>query len=122
MNEREIIDNTGIKLIEYPVELFEPDIPCDRIFQIMNENNLVVGVMQISELSKTTAYIEWIEILGIFRGRGYLRKVFRELNKLWKEIRFECSDELLPKYIAIGSEKQGDNDITEMNIMLFKEN
>ena len=109
-----------VQLVEGDVNVYQMGLSFDKVFQIVNEDNVPIGLVYISEIDDKHLYIEWIEILTVFRGRSYLRKTFEKLKEQFgKTIQFECSDELLRKYIGIGCIENGVNDCTELHLLSY---
>ena len=106
-----------IKLNKVPSELYPLPFSFDSVYQILNEKDVPIGVIYVSFMEKSGVYIEWLEILTVFRGMGYLRQLFCELKNRFGVVNFECSEELLPKYKGIGCLECGIDDCTE-NYML----
>lgn len=106
-------------LKEVSAVLYKMELPFDSVYQILNENNVPIGLIYLSFLDNDGVYIEWVEILTVFRGRGYLRKLFRELTTQYegKVICLECGEKLLKKYLGIGCVKHGVSPLTD-NYML----
>lgn len=94
----------------------------DEAYAIMNEDGEQIGLIFLSQMQDGSIYIEWVEIMTVFRGQGYLRAIFAELNHMAypsKGIQLECSDELVRKYQSIGCIKQGDDDCTELAVLSY---
>lgn len=109
-----------VQLIEGDGHVYQMGISFDHVFQIINENNVPIGLVYISEIDDKHLYIEWIEILSVFRGRSYLRRTFEKLKEQFgKIIQFECSDELLRKYIGIGCVENGIDDCTGLHMLSY---
>lgn len=109
-----------VELILKEPSLYPMQIPFDRVYEIQNENQTPIGVIFLSDTMDNQLYIEWLEILIVFHGNGYLRAVFAELATLFgKEIRFECSEELRMKYTAVGCKEHGISDCTDLYCMTY---
>ena len=112
-----------MKQVEFVLKepsLYPMQIPFDRVFEIQNENHTPIGVIFLSDTMDNQLYIEWLEILVVFHGNGYLRAVFAKLAELFnKEIRFECSEELRMKYTSVGCIESGISDCTDLYCMSY---
>lgn len=75
----------------------------EHVYAIINECQEQIGLIYISD-TDDGIFIEWLEIMQVFRGQHYLRKIFEELRTKfrYKTITFECNDKLLFKYKSIG--------------------
>lgn len=109
------MEGRKVTLLKASPELYQMSLSFDHVYQILNEDNIPIGLIYLSDMEGQKVYIEWLEILTVFRGRGYLRKLFRELREIvhGKEIHFECGEELLRKYLSIGCTEHGISDCTE---------
>ena len=114
-----------IELIEIPEDMhdeYEMGISFDRVYQIRNESKVTIGLIYLSDMVDENLYIEWLEILTPFRGRGYLRKILEKLAELFqKEIHFECSEELRFKYLSVGCREHGEDGFTGLYRMGYNE-
>lgn len=114
-----------VNLVEIPEsrhEMYEIGISFDRVYQIHNEKSIPIGLLYLSDAGDDTIYIEWLEVLIAFHGKGYLRKIMERLASLFhKEIRFECSEDLRFKYMTVGCHEHGINEITELYQMSYNE-
>lgn len=115
----------GVNLIEIPEsrhEMYEMEPSSDYVYQINNENEIPIGLVFLSDMTDGNLYIDWLEILVAFHGRGYLRKIMEKLASLFhKEIHFECSEKLRFKYMKVGCHEHGINEITELYQMSYNE-
>lgn len=111
-----------VRLVKDAIELYPEDLPKDFVYRIDNEERTPIGILYLSEYVKEEIYIEWIEFLMVFRGNGYLRAVFKALQKLYpgRTIRFKSRDEYLKKYLKIGCEEHGICELTELHIMTYE--
>ena len=87
-------------------------------------NDVTVGIVYLSDISdkkKKSLYIEWIEILAPFRGKGILRQVFKGLAQYGQTdyISLESEENYVPKYINIGCKHIGTDDITGLEILEY---
>ena len=100
--------------------LYPNELPHDEVFCIVNENDVTIGLVYISYLENGNIYIDWLETLMIFHGKGYLRLIFKALKERFQtEIQFECSEKLRPKYLRIGCVEHGISDTTELYRMSY---
>lgn len=117
--------NINVNLIEIPEdkhEMYEMGISFDRVYRIDNENEIPIGIVYISDLTDGKIYIEWLEIMIAFQGKGYLRQVMYKLAELFKnEIQFECSEYLRLRYMHVGCNEHGIDELTENYRMSFNE-
>ena len=114
-----------VSLVEIPKsmhEMYEMGITFDRVYRIENENKIPIGMIYLSDAEDNVIYIEWLEVLIAFHGKGYLRKIMVRLASLFhKEIRFECSEDLRSKYMTVGCQEHGINEITGLYQMSYNE-
>lgn len=111
----------SVKLVKTNDILYPNELPHDEVYQIVNENNVIIGVIYISYLENGNIYIDWVETLVVFHGRGYLRLIFKVLKEMFQtEIQFECSEQLRYKYIGIGCTEHGISDCTGNYVMSYK--
>lgn len=110
-----------IKLIQMDPQLYETGFSFDQVYSIINNYNVPIGVIFLSEINENEIYIEWLEILTVFRQKGYLRKIFAALTNAYPNttIRLECTEELLKKYIRIGCIPEGIDECTENHILVY---
>ena len=103
-------------------ELYPNELPFEDVYCIRNEREAFVGLIYLSELPDGNIYVDWIEILVVQRGRGYLREIFKTLAEMFpsKEIHFECEEKLKKKYLHIGCEELGISDLTGNYKMVYK--
>lgn len=97
----------------------------DEAYAVMNEDGEQIGLIFLSQMQDGSIYIEWVEIMTVFRGQGYLRAIFAELNHMaypGKKIQLECSDELVRKYQSVGCIKRGDDGCTELAVLSYPAN
>lgn len=117
--------DVNVNLVEVPKsrhEMYQLEPSFDYLYQINNENEIPIGLVFLSDMMDGTLYIEWLEIMVPFHGRGYLRKTMEKLVELFhKEIHFECSEELRFKYMKVGCNEHGINEITELYRMSYNE-
>lgn len=117
-------NNMNVTLNKIPKDIhdmYEMGILFDGVYQI-NDGNCPIGLIYISDMENENIYIEWLEILSVFRGKGYLREIMNKLSELFKkEIRFECSEDLRLKYLHVGCHEHGIDEITENYQMTFNE-
>lgn len=107
------------------IDLFYTGVSYDRCYFIV-VNDITVGIIYTSnainsETNEKYVYIEWIEILHSFRGKGILRQVFKGLMQCFNTayIRFEAEENYIPKYIAVGCKQIGTDDCTGLNIFEY---
>lgn len=55
-------------------------VRCDRVYGILNEAQQQIGLIFLSDLPNEGIYIEWLEIMTVFRAHGYLRLIFKNLR------------------------------------------
>lgn len=110
-----------IELIKVENNLYPLDIPFDEAYQLVNENNVPVGVVFLSTMPfADEIYVEWVELLTVFQGKGYLRYIFSALKEVYEGgLQFQCGEHLLKKYLAIGCTNHGISDITENYMMSY---
>ena len=96
-------------------------VRCDRVYGILNEAQQQIGLIFLSDLPNEGIYIEWLEIMTVFRAHGYLRLIFKNLRNNYPsaDIVLQCSKKLKIKYMCIGCEEVGTDDCTEMHIMKY---
>lgn len=76
------------------------------IVEAIAVDDITVGIVYLSEMSKESekcVYVEWLEILSIFRGKHLLRKILKKLSDKYGKIYFESDEELIRKYKAVGA-------------------
>ena len=120
----QIPKQTRVKLVPVKKEfhnLYDVGLEFDSVYEIKNENDIHIGLVYLSDMKDNSTYIEWIEFLTPFRGKGYLREVFLEIlvQKKVDTIKFECTEENFKKYIHIGCVSHGKDDFTENYCMSF---
>ena len=84
-------------------DLFYTGIPYDFVFDIQF-NSVHVGILYVSQMQEGALFINWVEIMTPFRGKGILRHVFSLLTSGFKtnEIDLECEEKYLEKYKKLG--------------------
>lgn len=120
-----ICEKTGVdimQLIKVSDELYPLPMSFDRVYQVVNENRVPIGLIYLSDLTDGSIYIEWLEILTVFRGMGYLRKLLQELKKICQDkvIRLSCTDDLLKKYLGVGCVDCGIDEFTENHLLSYE--
>ena len=92
----------------------------EHVYAIINECQEQIGLIYISD-TDDGIFVEWLEIMQVFRGQHYLRKIFEELRKKfrYKTITFECSDELLFKYKGIGCQLLSSDTFRGISFMTY---
>ena len=110
-----------VKLTQMDPQLYEASISFDEAYSIINENDVPIGVIFLSIINENEIYIEWLEILTVFRQKGYLRQIFAALTNTYPntKIRLECTEELLKKYLGIGCISEGIDECTENYILIY---
>ena len=111
----------SIKLVEVPREHYPLPFSYDEAYQLLNENNVPIGIIYVSQLPfGDEIYIEWVEILSVFRGMGYLRHILNAVKEtLQTNIQFQCDEKLRKKYLSIGCIEHGISECTENYIMSY---
>ena len=76
-------------------DLFYTGISYDNCYFII-VNDITVGIVYVS-VEKNSLYIEWIELLAPFRGKGILKQVFKALVECFSvsTIRLESEKNIL---------------------------
>lgn len=105
-------------------DLFYTGISYDNCYFII-VNDVTVGILYVSEISdveKTSLYIEWIELLAPFRGKGILRQVFKGLVECYNvsTIRLESEEKYFKKYLSVGCELMGMDENTGLGIFEYR--
>lgn len=111
-----------VSLLKQNKDLYPLDISCDEVYRIVNENQVPIGIICLSDYPTGDIYIEWLEFLYVFRGKRYLRKVFEELSEIYPNTTFQmqCSEENLRRYIRIGCIEHGIDECTELYVLTYK--
>lgn len=104
--------------------LFYTGISYDNCYFII-VNDVTVGILYVSEISdveKTSLYIEWIELLAPFRGKGILKQVFKGLVECSSvsTIRLESEEKYFKKYLSVGCEYMGTDENTGLGIFEYR--
>lgn len=104
--------------------LFYTGISYDNCYFII-VNDVTVGILYVSEISdveKTSLYIEWIELLAPFRGKGILKQVFKGLVECSSAstIRLESEEKYFKKYLSVGCEYMGTDENTGLGIFEYR--
>ena len=105
-------------------DLFYIGISYDNCYFII-VNDVTVGIIYVSEISdaeKNSLYIEWIELLTPFRGKGILRQVFKGLVECYNvsTIRLESQEKYFRKYLSVGCELMGMDENTGLGIFEYR--
>lgn len=104
--------------------LFYTGISYDNCYFII-VNDVTVGILYVSEISdveKTSLYIEWIELLAPFRGKGILKQVFKGLVECSSvsTIHLESEEKYFKKYLSVGCEYMGMDENTGLGIFEYR--
>ena len=104
--------------------LFHTGISYDNCYFII-VNDVTVGILYVSEISdveKTSLYIEWIELLAPFRGKGILKQVFKGLVECSSvsTIHLESEEKYFKKYLSVGCEYMGTDENTGLGIFEYR--
>ena len=94
--ERDIVKVIGhykeIRFKQIPEEdterVLEMGISYDRAYSIY-ANDIPIGIVYISDMAtENSIYVEWLELLTVFRGKGFLRFIMTELSKMFGKLIF----------------------------------
>lgn len=101
-------------------DLFYTGISYDNCYFII-VNDVTVGIVYVS-VEKNSLYIEWIELLAPFRGKGILRQVFKGLVECYNvsTIRLESEEKYFKKYLSVGCEVMGMDENTGLGIFEYR--
>lgn len=97
---------------------FSVGIKSDYSFQLLKKEEYI-GHAHINILLDGTVYIEWVELLSGFRGKGYFRDVLICLMNHFKtdKLSFESSEENKEIYKHLGAVITGYDNFREMTSM-----
>lgn len=100
--------------------LFYTGISYDNCYFII-VNDVTVGIVYVS-VEKTSLYIEWIELLAPFRGKGILKQVFKGLDECCSvsTIRLGSEEKYFKKYLSVGCEYIGMDENTGLGIFEYR--
>lgn len=95
--------------------------PVDLGFNILYDGKQV-GHIFLNELIAGGYLVEWIEIFPEYRKKGYCKQVLMDMMDYLEidEIQLEASEELLPMYSLLGTEKLDYDDIREMYLLKLR--
>ncbi len=85
----------------------------DRVYSIL-ANDVPIGIVYVSDMnSQNTIYIEWLELLSVFRSKGFLRRIMTELSNQFGKLVFTSDESLEKKYDAIGAKRIYRDEVNE---------
>ena len=99
----------------------------DRCFEIIVDETVTIGHIFITEdtelanCMRCPTYINWLEFLTIYQGKGLLRPVMDVIAERFGIVYFESSDGNKIKYRRIGAKSLGVDEITELEIFSYGE-
>ena len=102
------------------------DVGGDRNFEIVVNDTYTVGHLYISKDTETPSgmecpvYINWIELLDIFRNKGLLRPILNAAFDIFGEFYLEASEESNIKYRKIGCISCGIDHLTDLEIFKYQ--
>jgi len=93
-----------VEFINLPVDdMTYMGITSDSVKSVVVDN-IPVGVIYLSEgYEDNTIYVEYLELLTVYRGKHLLRPIFTKLSEEYGTLIFEAEDDLTKKYKAIGA-------------------
>lgn len=110
-------------------KLLDISISVDYVISI-HVDDISVGIVYVNPMGesfivdhkKISIFVEWIELLSPFRGKGLLKEILNGIASFFctDRICLECSDENLPKYLACGGVDYGISDVTENHVIVWK--
>ncbi len=93
------------------------------IVEAIAVDNIPVGIVYLSEMDKPDekcVYIEYIEFLSVFRGKHLLRPILAKLSEKYGNLYFECEEDLVKKYFAVGAKQTGCDEDREMYQFIYR--
>ena len=102
------------------------DVGGDRCFEIIGDGKATLGHVFVTENTETPngvpckTYIDWLELLSLYRGKRLLRQVMKSLSNKFGVLYFESVPGANFKYRKIGAESLGMDEITEREIFRYK--
>lgn len=82
-------------------------------------NDVPVGIVYLSKTTDERIYIEWIELLSVFRSKHLLRPIMYMLSKEYGTLYFESQEDLVKKYKAIHAENYDYDEDREMYLWKY---
>lgn len=97
-----------------------PDFKVDHSFRIMKDAQHI-GNVHVNILMDDLVHIEWIEILPVFRGKGYFRESLICLMEHFgtDKLSLESSEDNLKMYKHLDAVVTGYDDFREMTSMIL---